>query len=164
MHGLQAPGRASSLARVYAPLLAVAAAVVAVDQISKSIAVSALEDGPVEVIAGAFTFHLTLNAGGAFGLLPGVPGLFLVASVFVVGVILLWVRHVEDRRWLVPLGLVLGGGMGNLADRLFRDTDGRVIDFIDLHVWPVFNLADSAIVVGVAAIFLMGLLTRSEET
>ena len=48
----------------------------------------------------------------------------------------------------VPLGLILGGGLGNVTDRLFRGNGGRVVDFIDLHVWPVFNLADSAIVCG----------------
>lgn len=134
-----------------------------VDQVTKSIAERALADGGVDLIAGAVSFNLTLNPGGAFGLLPGVPELFLVASIVVVGVILAWVRHVEDRRWLVPLGMVLGGGLGNLTDRLFRDTDGRVVDFIDLHVWPVFNLADASIVIGVGVIFVLGLTARTED-
>jgi signal peptidase II len=50
---------------------------------------------------------------------------------------------------------VLGGGLGNLFDRVFRDTDGRVVDFVDLHVWPVFNVADSAITIGVIALLIM---------
>jgi signal peptidase II len=56
---------------------------------------------------------------------------------------------------LVPLGMMLGGGLGNASDRLFRDLGGRVVDWIDLHVWPVFNLADSAIVVGVLLVIFM---------
>jgi signal peptidase II len=70
-------------------------------------------------------------------------------------VILLWARRLQERRWAVPLGLILGGGLGNVADRLFRPLRGHVVDFVDLHVWPVFNLADSAIVVGVCLLFLL---------
>jgi signal peptidase II len=58
--------------------------------------------------------------------------------------------------------LVLGGGLGNLFDRVFRDTDGRVVDFVDLHVWPVFNVADSAITIGVIALLVMSF--RAERT
>jgi signal peptidase II len=59
--------------------------------------------------------------------------------------------------------MILGGGIGNLVDRAFRDTSGRVVDFIDLHVWPVFNIADSAIVVGVGVILLLMLRSPSPE-
>ena len=75
----------------------------------------------------------------------------------VIVVILSWVRRVDDLRWLVPLGMIVGGGVGNLIDRVFRPFDGQVVDFVDLHVWPVFNLADSAIVVGVLLLALQSM-------
>jgi signal peptidase II len=81
--------------------------------------------------------------------------LFLIASLLVVTLILVWARRLDDRRLGAALGLVLGGGLGNLVDRLLRGTGGRVVDFVDFHVWPVFNLADSAIVVGVGVILLL---------
>jgi signal peptidase II len=149
--------------RLYSVVGLVAAAVVAVDQATKQLAVDALADGPIDVIQGVLTLQLTLNPGGAFGVLQGVPGFFLVASVGIVIAILFWVRHLEDARWAVPVGMILGGGIGNLVDRAFRDTDGRVVDFIDLHVWPVFNVADSAIVLGVGVILLLMLRSSSPE-
>jgi signal peptidase II len=152
-----------STARVYALLLITALIVVAVDQLSKQLALSALEDGPVEIIGGVLTLRLVFNPGGAFGLFQGLPGLFLVATVAVVMLILVWARRVEDRRWTVPLGMILGGGLGNLSDRVVRDLDGRVVDFIDLHVWPVFNLADTSIVLGAGLILLFGARARQEQ-
>ncbi len=152
--------------RLYANLLFPAALVVAADQVTKSLAVDRLSDGAVDLIEGAVSFRLALNSGGVFGLGQGLTSVFLVATVVVVGGILLAVRRLDDARWVVPLGLVLGGGMGNLADRLFRDFDGRVVDFIDLHVWPVFNVADSAIVIGVGLLLLLSLRSpraRSRE-
>ena len=141
--------------RTYAFLLVAAGAVVALDQITKSLALSALRDGPIDVIEGALTLNLTFNPGGAFGILQGLPGFFLMATLAVIVLILVWAHKLEDQRWSVPLGLVLGGGIGNVIDRIFRDTDGRVVDFIDLHWWPVFNLADASIVVGIGIILLL---------
>ncbi|MDQ3987128.1 MAG: signal peptidase II [Actinomycetota bacterium] len=147
--------------RVYSVVLATAAIVVALDQITKSLALENLRDGPVDLIKGAVTFDLSFNSGGVFGLLQGFPGIFLFATIAVVLAILVWVRNLEESRWLVPLGMILGGGLGNLSDRLFRDLGGQVVDFIDLHVWPVFNLADSSIVVGVVLILLFGVRSRA---
>ena len=149
------------VAGLYARLLTVAALVVALDQITKELALSELKRGPVDVIEGVVTLRLTFNSGGAFGLLQGLPGFFLVTSLVVVGVILVLVRRLEDPRSIVPLGMILGGGVGNLADRIFRSFGGRVVDFIDLHVWPVFNLADAAIVVGLGLILLFGGTARA---
>lgn len=139
----------------YVLLLLVAIAVVAADQITKQIALDALSDGPIQLIDGVLSLSLHYNPGGAFGLMQGLPGFFLVATVVISGLILMWAHKIEGRAHLIPLGLVLGGGLGNVADRIFRDTDGRVVDFIDLHVWPVFNLADSAIVIGVVALLIV---------
>jgi signal peptidase II len=151
-----APGR-------YLLLVGVAAIVVILDQITKSLALSRLADGPVDLIAGALTLRLTYNSGGAFGLMQGMPVFFLVATIIVVIVILAWTHRIERTSWVIPLGMVLGGGLGNLVDRLVRDTPG-VIDFIDLHVWPVFNLADSSIVVGVVALLLLNMRSDSAKT
>jgi signal peptidase II len=136
-------------------LLPVAALVFALDQATKQLAVTRLSDRPFEVITGVLTLRLTLNSGGAFGILQGVPELFLAATVLVIGILVVWVRQLADRRLLIPLGMMLGGGLGNASDRLFRDLGGRVVDWIDFHVWPVFNVADSAIVVGVVVILIL---------
>ena len=108
------------------------------------------------MIEGVLRWRLTYNSGGAFGLLQGLPGFFLIATLVIVGGILIGARKVDDPRWAIPLGMVLGGGLGNAVDRLLRDTDGAVVDFIDLHVWPVFNIADMAIVCGALAILVLG--------
>lgn len=138
-------------------LVVPAVCVIAADQVTKALALRHLEGSPRDLIEGAVTLRLTYNSGGVFGLLQGRPGFFLVATILVSGAILWWGLRIEDRRMLVPLGLVLGGGVGNLADRLFRSGNGEVVDFIDLHVWPVFNLADAAIVTGVGLILLLSL-------
>ena len=73
-----------ALTKIYTLLLGTAAAVVALDQITKTLAVDALKDGPVEVVTGAVTLRLTYNSGGAFGVLQGLPALFMIATVIVV--------------------------------------------------------------------------------
>ena len=128
---------------------------IGVDQLTKQLALDRLADGPVDVIAGVLTWNLSYNSGGAFGLLQGFPEFFLVATIIVAGLILVWARSIEGTTHVLPLGLVLGGGLGNVFDRVVRDTGGRVVDFIDLHVWPVFNVADSAIVVGVLTLLIV---------
>lgn len=161
---LVTPPPPSGVARRYALLLSIAAIVVGLDQVTKQVALEALADGPVHLIHGVLSLRLTYNSGGAFGLLQGVPGVFLAATLAIVSVILLWTRKVEQRSWVVALGLVVGGGLGNVADRVFRDLGGRVVDFVDLHVWPVFNVADAAIVAGVVLMLIVtSLPTRREE-
>ena len=151
-----------STVRLYLKLLGAAAVVVALDQTTKSLALDRLADGPVAVIEGAISLRLAFNPGGVFGLGQGFTSVFLVATIVVIFGILFAVRRLVDTRWVIPLGLVLGGGIGNLVDRLFRDHDGKVVDFIDLHVWPIFNLADSAIVIGVGILLLLSF--RSPRT
>jgi signal peptidase II len=136
--------------------LLAAAVVVGLDQATKQWALDSLRDAPIDLIEGVLRLRLTFNSGGAFGLLQGLPGFFLVATLVIVGGILIGARKVDDHRWAIPLGMVLGGGVGNAVDRLLRDTDGAVVDFIDLHVWPVFNIADMAIVLGALAILVLG--------
>ncbi len=143
----------------YARLLGFAAAIVSADQFTKQIALDNLVDAPLSLIPGVLAFRLAYNPGGAFGFLQNASWVFLVAGVVIAAVILVWARRLDDRRLVTPLGLVLGGGLGNLSDRLFRDLDGRVVDFIDLSFWPTFNVADMAIVFGVILILLNGLQT-----
>lgn len=139
------------------------AAVVGLDQLTKQIALEYLDDEPIDVIEGALTLRLNYNAGGAFGILQGVPGFFLIATVVVAVAIVLWARKIEQPSWGVCLGMVLGGGLGNIFDRLFRSTGGRVVDFIDLHVWPIFNVADSFIVIGVGALLVLSARAERAE-
>ncbi len=146
-----------SLLQIYVWLLAVGGTVVALDQLTKQLVLDRLRGRePLDLIEGVLSFRLTYNSGGAFGLLQGLPGLFLVATLAIVFGILIGARRLQDLRWAPPLGLVLGGGLGNAIDRLVRDTGGGVVDFIDLHVWPVFNVADMAIVVGALWILFIG--------
>ncbi len=136
--------------------------VAALDQLTKHLVVTELSDGNViTVIDDVLTLHLTLNPGGAFGIGQEWPAFFLVASLVIAAMVVMLARRADDPRWLVPLGFVFGGGVGNLIDRTVRSTEGRVVDFIDLQVWPVFNVADAAIVAGAAVLFLAGV--RSER-
>ena len=136
---------------------------IGVDQLTKQLALDRLADGPVHVIDGVLSWNLSYNSGGAFGLLQGFPEFFLVATIVVAGLILIWARSIEGTAHVLPLGLVLGGGLGNVFDRVVRDTGDRVVDFIDLHVWPVFNIADSAIVAGVLALLIVTARADGQE-
>lgn len=143
------------LGRLYLKLLVIALVAIALDQATKTFALRNFEP-PVELIDGVLTLRLAYNSGGAFGFMQGVPEFFLIATLVTAIVIVLWVPKLEQPGWIAPLGLVLGGGLGNVSDRVFRDTGGRVVDFIDLQVWPVFNVADMCIVIGVGWILLVG--------
>ncbi len=132
-------------------LFATSGLVYALDRLTKLWAERALPGKPIEVIRGVATLRYTTNSGGAFGLGKSAPWLFATATVVVAGVILFTATRHTRIVTAVALGLVLGGALGNLTDRLVRGdgiVGGRVVDFIDLHVWPVFNLADASIVVG----------------
>ena len=138
--------------------------VVALDQFTKHLVLSNLSSGEVvHVIGDILLLRLSFNSGGAFGIGQGLPGFFLAASVVVAVMIVVLARRVDDPRWIVPLGLVLGGGLGNLTDRVVRDTGGRVVDFIDFRVWPLFNIADASIVVGVIVMFVLGFRSERDE-
>lgn len=140
----------SSGRRGAAILFATAAGAYLLDRISKVWAEHTLQDHPIVVIKGVLTLQFTTNSGGAFSLGQSAPWIF---AGFTIGVSVLIVatafRH-RSTLTSVALGLVLGGALGNLTDRVVRAPGmrGRVIDFIDFHIWPVFNLADSAVVIG----------------
>jgi signal peptidase II len=114
---------------------------------------------PVEVIPAVVQLRFTTNPGGAFGLFGSAPALFVAISVLVVGTVLFASRDLPSTGSAVGLGLVLAGALGNLTDRAIRGPgfSGEVVDFIDFHVWPVFNLADTALVVGAVVLLIAGI-------
>ena len=134
-------------------LALVVAGVLAADQLTKALVVRAIEPGER---VGVFPFldlvHVT-NEGIAFGFLgDGDRGAVLAVTVAALALVLAWFLRDPLRRggWLA-IGLLAGGAIGNLADRLFRDA---VVDFIDLPSWPSFNVADIAITAGAALLVL----------
>jgi len=100
------------------------------------------------IIKGIFHFTLVENKGAAFGVFPGYSSFFLIVSFIAIFLIiyLFFKKKLEGKLGEISLGLILGGTLGNLYDRLVY---GAVIDFLDFRIWPVFNLADSAITVGI---------------
>ena len=141
----------SALARA----VAVVGLTVALDQVTKAIAVASLERGEeVNVFLGLDMTYVR-NEGVAFGALSdGGPVLVIVISLALAGLVAYFVLNSDVPFLWLPVGLILGGALGNLADRA---REGAVIDFIDPIAWPAFNLADVAIVIGV-----LGLLYVAE--
>jgi signal peptidase II len=135
------------------------------DRVTKILAERSLPGDPIDLIPGVLTLRFTTNSGGAFSIGQSAPWFFVGVSVVVAIVILATAFRHTSRLVGVSLGLVLGGALGNLTDRVIRESGlrGRVVDFIDLHVWPVFNLADSAIVVGAVLLAWVGFRERREE-
>ncbi len=134
-------------------LLTIAAVAFALDLGSKALVVANMTPGePVSIIGDVVRLTLIRNPGAAFSMATGMTWLLtLIAAAVVVGVIRIG-RSLRSAGWAVGLGLVLGGAVGNLVDRLFRapgPLQGHVVDFISVTKWwPVFNLADSSIVCG----------------
>ncbi|MDP9070562.1 MAG: signal peptidase II [Actinomycetota bacterium] len=127
---------------------ATTAAVVTLDQLTKAWALRALADGPVHLI-WTLRLDLSFNSGAAFGLGRGLAPLLVAVGVVLVAVLLaVGGRAVTSSAGGVALGLVLGGAVGNLADRVLRAHGGAVVDFIDFQWWPAFNVADAAISCG----------------
>ena len=144
----------------------VALITIVLDQITKRIVLTSLGPGgawaPVLGLERWFSFTLVTNSGAAFGLFPGLGSVFMIVAVVVVVVIAVYYWHMPKGQWLVSvsLGLQLGGAIGNLLDRMRY---GYVIDFIDFKLWPVFNLADMSIVIGVGLLALALLHDPADE-
>ncbi len=155
----------------------VAAVVIVLDQLTKYWAVKVLAPGRSIVIFENF-LQLTYatNQGGAAGLLQSRPQLLTLLSIIALGVILWWALTVprEDRLARFGFGMILGGAVGNLLDRLFRGGfffNTYVVDFIDAHWynrenlhWPTFNLADTAICTGIAVVLVSSLFVHPKAT
>ncbi len=144
----------------------VAALVFVIDQASKYLVLRNLSLGeawnPVALLRPFFTLTHVTNTGAAFGLFQDHGTLFAIVAILVVLGIVIFYRYLPANRILlrVSLGLQLGGALGNLLDRVRL---GSVVDFIDFKIWPVFNLADTAIVVGVAILAFYLLFSEQEE-
>jgi signal peptidase II len=152
-------------------VVVVAAAVILVDQITKTLALhhlSTVIDGArvyqPHHLVGPLYLELTFNRGAAFGLGAGAtPIVESGVVILIVGLLVFGRRAAMRSGWAeaVGLGLLVGGALGNLSDRLFRHHDGGVIDFINIaqvgnhEYWPVFNVADSAIVIGALSVALL---------
>ena len=131
----------------WARALATLAAVFALDQATKQAAVASLERGESVNVFFALDLTNTRNRGVAFGALEGRGAIVGVLIAVALVLLLAYFAAHAGRAWLwLPVGMLLGGALGNLADRA---REGAVIDFIDPIAWPAFNLADAAIVIGV---------------
>ena len=145
--------RAGKRRRRISVLVAVAAFVLAADAISKAIVVAHLrDDQPVHLIGNVLMLWLTRNPGAAFSVGTGETVVFTVIAFGVIVYIARTARKLYSLGWAIALGLLLGGAMGNLSDRIFRAPGlfrGDVVDWIAVtRFYPIFNLADSAIVCG----------------
>jgi signal peptidase II len=160
-NGAAVPRRALPGRLVWVVWIAVAVAVLVVDQATKTLAVFELDDRVIDL--GFMDLRLIRNPNAAFDV-PGFPGMFLLIAVVVITVIIRTLPTTDRLSLAAGYGLLTGGAIGNGIDRAARFPGfpaGHVVDFFDLRWFPVFNIADSAIVCG--AIFLALLLLRADR-
>ncbi len=149
-------------------LLSVAAVVLALDIVTKVLAVKLLTPGqPVPIIGDTVTWTLVRNSGAAFSMATGYTWMLtLIASAVVVGIF--WMgRRLVSTWWAIGLGMILGGAMGNLVDRFFRAPGplrGHVVDFLSIGWWPVFNVADPSVVGGAILLVTLSALGFDFDT
>jgi signal peptidase II len=155
-------------------LLLVAAAALLIDVVSKLLVVAHLSDrDPVRLPGGFLRLTLIRNSGAAFSIGESQTWMFTIIAAAVVVVVLRISRNLRSLAWACALGLLLGGALGNLSDRIFRSPGlfrGHVVDFLQFprfpvvnYDFPVFNLADSAIVVGGCLMVLLSFLGRQPD-
>jgi signal peptidase II len=149
-------------------LFGIAAIVILLDQVSKAMILENLPSGtawmPLDWLAPHARFVNWFNSGVAFGLFQGGGMLFAVLAMVVAGGIIYYYPRIphEDKLMQVAFGLMLGGAAGNVIDRL--RFGGNVIDFISVGSFPVFNIADSAVTIGVSLMLLATLLENRNKT
>ena len=145
--------------------LLISAVIVLLDQISKAWALRDLADGRIIHVIWTMQFNLTYNRGMAFSRGTGIGPIIGVIGLVVVALLLLSLRRADNALTRVATGLIIGGAVGNILDRLFRGSGwmrGAVIDFIDFQWWPVFNIADMAIMIGAATMMVAMLKYNSQ--
>ncbi|QSB04248.1 signal peptidase II [Natronoglycomyces albus] len=144
--------------------LSVAAVSVLIDVLTKVAAVHWLTDAPPkELLNGVLYLNLTRNPGAAFSMATDYTWVLAIIATIVVGVLLFLSTRIRNLPWAFALGLVLGGATGNLVDRIFREPgfmQGHVVDFVSVfdpagRAFPIFNMADSSLVVGVILVVLL---------
>lgn len=129
-------------------LFPIAAFVIVLDRLTKWLVLQNISGGrEIKVLPGVLHFNLVLNEGAAFGLFNGMVPLVILISIAAISSIIIYLgnKKYPDRVMAIGLAMILGGAVGNLIDRLAY---GYVIDFIDIRIWPVFNIADSFITIG----------------
>jgi signal peptidase II len=139
----------------------VAGAWIVLDQATKVIAVAELSDRTIDL--GVMDLRLVYNPNAAFGI-PGFPGMFVIIGVVVLVLIIRALRQTDRLSIAAVYGLITGGAMGNVIDRVIRAPgfpSGHVVDMFDLRWWPVFNVADAGITVG--AVLMLILVWRIEQ-
>jgi signal peptidase II len=140
-----------------------AVVVFGLDRITKIAALKILGAGQsITAVPGILNITLVLNDGAAFGLFKGRAAVFVFISLAVIIALIAYLvkSRPSDRAISMGLGLILGGALGNLADRIAL---GKVVDFLDFRVWPVFNIADSCITIGAAIIIFATLLNSKSK-
>ena len=145
--------------------LLISAVIALLDQISKAWALRDLADGRIIHVIWTMQFNLTYNRGMAFSRGTGIGPIIGVIGLVVVVLLLLSLRRADNALTRVATGLIIGGAVGNILDRLFRGSGwmrGAVIDFIDFQWWPVFNVADMAIMIGAATMMVAMLKYNSQ--
>ncbi|MEJ1230629.1 MAG: signal peptidase II [Galbitalea sp.] len=141
-------------------LALVAIGVYALDQTAKYFIVKNLTEGQqVDVIGNILQFHFVKNSGAAFSLGTGMTWVFSIVAAAVAVFIIIYARRIRSFAWTILFGLLLGGTLGNLSDRLLRPPrfgEGHVVDFIQVIGFPaIFNIADSAIVVSMGLFIIL---------
>ncbi|MFY1672213.1 signal peptidase II [Plantactinospora sp. WMMB334] len=170
--GPDRPGPARTRRLAVTVLLATAVLAWLADLGTKHLALATLTDRePVRLLGGAVYLSLTRNSGAAFSLASDHTWVFPLVTAGVIGWIGWMALRLRSLPWAISLGLVLGGALGNLTDRIFRAPGvlvGHVVDMVSLfdpygQVWPIFNLADSALVSGVVLAVLLELTGRQRD-
>lgn len=166
----EGPGKGAVTRRprrgLFAVLVVLAAVIYAADLVTKTVVLRTLEgQAPLVVVPGVLQFRVIFNSGAAFSIGTGMTLILTIIAACVVVAIVRTARKLGSRAWAITLGLLLGGAVGNLTDRLLRypagfgrpsQLQGHVVDFIEvlpgnfpfIDYFPVFNIADSAIVCG----------------
>lgn len=142
---------------------------IAIDSGSKALALKTLGGQPRRILGSFLELQLTRNPGAAFNLAEGATVFLSLLSFIAIGLLAHFSRSITSRVWGVALGFLLGGISGNLLDRLFRPPyllHGEVIDWLRLPHWPIFNLADTSIVISaitIAILLLNDVKPRSQD-
>ncbi|MFW0791653.1 signal peptidase II [Gordonia sp. CPCC 205333] len=148
--------------RVTITLLLIALVVLAADIATKSLAVAHIDPAnPISIIGDTVTLTLLRNSGAAFSMATGYTWVLTIIALVVVAVIVRFSARLRSGWWMLGLGLVLGGALGNLVDRIFRSPGplrGYVVDFVSVGWWPVFNVADSAVVCGAILLVVLTII------